>query len=93
MKNFEEIINSEEKVLVKFGADWCGPCKIMDKALGGLIAEGIPNIYKINVEEFPEIAGKYAIRNLPTTMIFQNGLLVDRFSGLATASQIKEKLK
>ena len=93
MKNFEEIVSSEEKVLIKFGADWCGPCKIMDKVLGGMITEGVSNIYKISVDEFPEIARKYAIRNLPTILIFQKGVVVEKLLGIRNQDELIEILK
>ena len=92
MKNFEELIKSSEKVMIKFGASWCGPCKVMDKRLAPLIEEGL-NVYKVDVEEFSALGAKLAVRNLPTTIVFQNGEAVDRFSGYATIEQLREKLK
>ena len=92
MKNFEELINSSEKVMIKFGASWCGPCKVMDKRLAPLIEEGL-NVYKVDVEEFFSLGAKLAVRNLPTTIVFQNGEAIERFSGYATIEQLREKLK
>lgn len=92
MKNFEEIIKSSEKVMIKFGASWCGPCKIMDTRIDPLIKEGL-NIHKVDVEEWISLGTKLAIRNLPTTIVFQDGYAIDRFSGYATVDQLRNKLK
>jgi thioredoxin 1 len=92
MKNFEEIINSEEKVMIKFGASWCGPCKVMDRRLEYLIYDKL-NVHKVDVEEFTDLGSKMSIRNLPTTIIFQKGEIIDRFSGLLTVEQLRDKIK
>ena len=92
MGNFEELIKSSEKVMIKFGASWCGPCKVMDKRLAPLIEEGL-NIHKVDVEKLPALGAKLVIRNLPTIMVFQDGEAVDRFSGYATDEQLRNKLK
>jgi thioredoxin 1 len=92
MKNFEELINSSEKVMIKFGASWCGPCKIMDTRLDPLIKEGL-NVHKVDVEKYSNLGAKLAVRNLPTTIVFQNGEVVERFSGYATVDQLRNKLK
>ena len=92
MKNFEELINSSEKVMIKFGASWCGPCKVMDKRLAPLIEEGL-NVYKVDVEEWTSLGAKLGVRNLPTTIVFQNGEVIDKILGYATVEQLREKLK
>ncbi len=95
MKEFEEIIKSENKVLVKFGANWCGPCKIMDKILSEVQRDKTygKRVYKVDVELLPELGAKYNIRNLPTCIIFQNGEVVERFTGRKYAKEIMEMLE
>jgi thioredoxin 1 len=93
MENFKEVVlDSSEKVMVKFGASWCGPCRVMDGRLQQLIYDNL-NVEKVDVEKFPKIGAKYAIRNLPTIIVFQNGEVAERFEGYASVDQLREKLK
>ena len=92
MEGFENLINKPEKILVKFGADWCGPCKILDRTLDSMIKDGAKNIVKIDVEKQMDLARKYNIRNVPTMIVFAGGLLIERVSGIRTENQIKQLL-
>jgi thioredoxin-like negative regulator of GroEL len=57
------------------------------------LSEAGLNVHKVDVEEWPSLGAKLAIKNLPTTIVFQNGEAIDRFSGYATIEQLREKLK
>ncbi|MCL2843917.1 MAG: thioredoxin [Chitinivibrionia bacterium] len=75
-ENFEaEVLNSNVPVLADFWAEWCGPCRmlspIMDE-LTGLVGDKA-KIVKVNVDECPQTAAKYAISAIPTTIVFENG--------------------
>ena len=75
-ESFEaEVLNCKVPVLVDFWAEWCGPCKmlgpIMDD-LTGLVGDKA-KIVKMNVDECPQTAAKYAISAIPTTIVFENG--------------------
>ena len=74
-KSFNEIVNSNQPVLIDFFAEWCGPCKAMKPVLENLkskLGEQI-RIIKIDVDKNPDIATQLEIRSVPTLMIFQNG--------------------
>jgi len=86
-QNFEEFISSDEKVLVDFWAEWCGPCKMMLPKLEDA-SKKVPNrIGKINVDQFPDLASKFGIRSIPTTLIFKNGEMVEKKIGIIPHSE------
>lgn len=85
-KNFESLIN-KDLVLIDFFATWCGPCKML-----GPVLESLENIdvVKIDVDECPDLARKYAIMSVPTLMIFSNGDLKNKQSGFMPKEVLEE---
>ena len=90
---FNELINGESLVVVDFHADWCGPCKVLSPILDELDTE-IDNVefVKLNVDNYPELSGSYGIMAVPTVIMFQNGEMKDRFSGVQPKEVISEKV-
>lgn len=93
--NFEKLINNTNKaVLVDFYADWCGPCKTLAPILDQLSKDYTKAvIVKVNVDENQNLAAKFAIRSIPTLIIFKNGKQVETLMGVHTGSQLEYKLK
>lgn len=83
-----EIVASEDVVLLKFGAPWCGPCKVLDATLEDLAGESFA-IAKVNVDDQGELAGKFGVMSVPTCFILKGGDSVHRFAGAKSASEIK----
>lgn len=75
--------------IVKFGAPWCGPCRVQDPILDELSQEGY-DVEKINVDENEEMVEKYDISTVPTLLFFDDGKLVDRKTGLMRKDEIKK---
>lgn len=71
---FNETINGEEPVIIKFSADWCPDCKRMDMFIGDILEEyNNYKWYEVNRDELTEIADKYEVMGIPSILIFQNG--------------------
>ncbi len=90
MASFSQIINQNVPVLVDFKADWCAPCKMMTPILKQ-VKQNLKNqikIIKIDIDQTPSVAQKYAVRGVPTLILFKNGESVWRQSGVLQANQI-----
>jgi thioredoxin 1 len=92
--NFDSVINDERPVIVDFHAIWCSPCKMQSpilKEVAGEYGEKV-RIIKIDVDHNPEISSRYNVQSVPTLMIFKNGKLVWRQSGVASKAQLNNIL-
>lgn len=92
--NFVSIV-SKGIIIVDFWAEWCMPCKLMIAIMNELAEDPTinANIAKLNVETNQATAAKYAIRSIPTIIIFKNGKEINRFVGVKTADFLKKELK
>jgi thioredoxin 1 len=79
---------------IKFGANWCGPCKALEPALNKFEEANITRVkvHRLDVDTDFEEASKYGIRNIPTLLFFKNGELVDKQVGAAPKSVLAEKI-
>lgn len=91
-QNFEEeVLKSEKPVLVDFWATWCGPCMRQAPIVEELAAEGY-SVGKVDVDQQPELAGRYGVMSIPTLVVFKGGKEVQRLVGLTAKSDLKRLL-
>ena len=92
--NFDVIINDSKPVIIDFHALWCSPCKMQSPILQEVAKElgGRVRVIKIDVDQNAEIARRYNVQSVPTLIVFKNGKLVWRQSGVTSKSQLQNVL-
>ena len=93
-QSFGDIIKGHKPVLVDFSAEWCGPCKMMPPILKDLkdkVGDSV-TILKMDIDRNPAIANSYGIQSVPTLIVFQDGQIKWRQSGVTQSGQLKNVL-
>lgn len=93
-QNFSASIKSGT-ILVDFWAGWCMPCQMMVPVLNELSEElaGKVTIAKIDIDAAKSTASRFAVRSIPTMILFRNGKEVHRFVGVKTKDQLLKQIK
>ncbi|MBX7202947.1 MAG: thioredoxin [Bacteroidia bacterium] len=95
MATFNEIIQSDVPVLVDFSAEWCGPCKMMGPILHDLKSKmgDQVKIVKIDVDRNPALASNFKVQGVPTLMLFTQGNLRWRQSGVVQSTELERIIR
>jgi thioredoxin 1 len=79
------------KTIKYFSATWCGPCKTFKPVMNEVVDEG-HSVQFIDIDQQQDLAARYNVRSVPTTIIEKNGIEVDRFIGSVSKQQVLSKL-
>jgi thioredoxin 1 len=93
---FEEtVLQSQQPVLIEFGATWCGPCKSLEPILHEIAKtlNGKLKVVKIDVDESMNLAMQFQVMSVPTMVLMVNGQEVERMIGLQAREKLVEKIE
>jgi thioredoxin 1 len=93
--NFQqEVLSSNQPVLVDFWAPWCGPCKMLGPVVEKVAGShaGRAKFVKLNTDENPNLAGEYQVSGIPCLILFKGGKPVDRIVGYVSEQTINSML-
>ena len=79
------------KTIKYFSATWCGPCKSFKPVMNAIASEGY-SVQFIDIDQSPNMATQFSVRSVPTVIIEENGIEVDRFVGSIPKQQVLERL-
>src|SRR2546428_2777470 len=91
-KNFTQLLSTEPLVLIDFFAEWCGPCKMLAPILSEVKASKGDKIkiLKVDVDKNRETAAAFKVQGVPTLVLYKNGKVVWRQSGVVAAAQLNQ---
>ncbi len=94
-ENYEEILESNEQVILDLWATWCVPCVYMDPIVETLAErfEGKVKFGKVNVEENKKIPLEFEIQSLPSILFIKNSEIKEKVTGKLNEEEFKEKLE
>lgn len=90
----DKVENVPYPVLVDFFATWCGPCKMMAPVLDRVVLakQGKAAVYKVDVDQEPELAQRFGVMSVPTLIVFKDGSAARQFVGVQSEQTLVKAL-
>ena len=88
----QDVLKSDSPVLVDYWAEWCGPCKMIAPVLDEIAKDyaGRLTVAKMDIDDNPVTPNEYAVRGIPTMLLFRDGKLLDQKVGAMPKSALKD---
>lgn len=87
----EKVLDSKDKVLVDFNADWCGPCQMLKPIMEEIGEDN--KVVSVNTDANPDLAEKYGVMSIPCVVLIKDGKEINRTVGFHTKDEILDMLK
>lgn len=89
-----KVLQAEKPVMVDFFATWCGPCKRLAPVIDELTTEleGKADVYKLDIDQSPDIAARFKVNSVPTIMVFEGGQVKNKTVGAVPKQQLLQML-
>ena len=91
----QEIVKAATPALVDLWAAWCGPCRLIAPVVEELAGKyaGQMKMYKLNVDDYPQLAAQFRVMNIPTLLFFKEGKEVDRIVGVQPKEELSRRIE
>lgn len=94
LEEFKKVLEENENVVIKFSAEYCGPCKALKPILDDLSTQYCDKVkfVEIDVENSDELTSEYKVRNVPTILYIKNGEVKDKLVGTVNKQVLTDKI-
>ena len=93
VRDFEQKITENEITFVDFYADWCGPCKMLEPIVEDLAAETPASVLKVDIDEHRQLASRFQVRGVPTTVLFVDGQVEETMVGVRGKGEYASRIE